>query len=419
MTYTINKSDGTKLVDVIDGTIDTTTDLKLIGKNSTSFGESLNENFVYLLENFSNTTQPSRPIVGQIWYDSDKKRLKVYTGDISGWRPAGSPIVQAGQPTNLVEGDIWINSVDKQLYFYDGYSLTLAGQTWTTSQGVTGLVAKTVYDKDSNFRSILQLYVKDTLLGIYSSQEFELNDPTPILGFSKILVGYTASSLVNASYDIKAVDSQKLNGFSSNSFLRSDNTPDPITGVQNTRSIMSVPLSITSEAGLTIGQISNINFKTSGLTLQIENTTHNGDIALRTTQLDGITKNDNVYISSATGYVGIFTNQPQTQLDVNGPTRIQGTLTVTGKILTAPVELTLLDNDLISSPTSIIENTVAILKDIAPEDYYLPNQTALVHYQHINFTTQIVTRYLKKFVIRAISDTVSTWEFDSNLTSSI
>ena len=119
MTYTINKSDGTKIVDVLDGSIDETTDLKLIGKNSTSFGESLNENFVYLLENFSNSSPPSRPLTGQVWYNSAELRLQVYTGNINGWRPAGSPIVSPGQPSNLVSGDFWINSADKQLYFYD------------------------------------------------------------------------------------------------------------------------------------------------------------------------------------------------------------------------------------------------------------------------------------------------------------
>ena len=420
MTYTINKSDGTKIVDVLDGSIDETTDLKLIGKNSTSFGESLNENFVYLLENFSNSSPPSRPLTGQIWYNSAELRLQVYTGNINGWRPAGSPIVSPGQPSNLVSGDFWINSADKQLYFYDGYTLTLAGQPWTKSQGVTGLVAKTVYDKDNNFRSILQLYVKDTLLGIFSAEAFTLSETSPITGFLNILAGYTASSIFTSLYDIRSLDSEKLNGFTSNNFLRSDNSPDPITNVPNTRSTMSVPLSVTSASGITIGPSSNVDFKTDGLTLQIENTVHNGNISLRTTRLSGI-KDDNIFINSSTGFVGILTSQPQKQLDVNGSVRIQGTLEVTGKILTAPIELTLIDNDMLDAVNS---KTILILSDIAPTIYYLPNQIALVHYQHINFTTQAITRYLKKFIIQGVTDeetgaTIGIWQFDSNLTPSV
>ena len=51
MAYQVNKTDGTIVATVADGQIDTlSTDLTLIGKNYSGFGESLNENFVKLLE---------------------------------------------------------------------------------------------------------------------------------------------------------------------------------------------------------------------------------------------------------------------------------------------------------------------------------------------------------------------------------
>mgnify|MGYP000046827772 FL=1 len=46
MAYTINKSDGTVLTTIIDGTVDTTTDLSLIGRKYSGYGEAQNENFV-------------------------------------------------------------------------------------------------------------------------------------------------------------------------------------------------------------------------------------------------------------------------------------------------------------------------------------------------------------------------------------
>jgi len=53
MAYKINKTDGSLLVEIVDSTIDqTATDLTLIGKNVSGFGEYINENFVKLLENF-------------------------------------------------------------------------------------------------------------------------------------------------------------------------------------------------------------------------------------------------------------------------------------------------------------------------------------------------------------------------------
>ena len=56
MAYTINKTDGTVLVQLEDGVLDTTTNLDLIGKSYSGYGEVQNENFVKLLENFANTT---------------------------------------------------------------------------------------------------------------------------------------------------------------------------------------------------------------------------------------------------------------------------------------------------------------------------------------------------------------------------
>ena len=63
MSYKLNKTDGTLLVDLVDGTLDTsTTDISLIGKNYSGFGEALNENMIKLLENFSRSSAPSRPL---------------------------------------------------------------------------------------------------------------------------------------------------------------------------------------------------------------------------------------------------------------------------------------------------------------------------------------------------------------------
>ena len=45
MAYIINKTNGTQIAVVEDGTIDQTTDPKLVGKNYAGYGEIQNENF--------------------------------------------------------------------------------------------------------------------------------------------------------------------------------------------------------------------------------------------------------------------------------------------------------------------------------------------------------------------------------------
>src|SRR6056300_1266988 len=93
MAYTVNKSNSSSSPNqytVQDGVVNTQTDLSFIGKGYAGYGEVLHENFLHLLENFANTTAPSKPIQGQLWYDSDASILKVYTG--SNFVPAGSSV---------------------------------------------------------------------------------------------------------------------------------------------------------------------------------------------------------------------------------------------------------------------------------------------------------------------------------------
>jgi hypothetical protein len=76
MSYKINQTDGTLLVDLVDGRIDEdTTDIVLVGRNYTGYGEYLNENLIRMLENFANSSAPSHPLRGQIWYDTSDGRL--------------------------------------------------------------------------------------------------------------------------------------------------------------------------------------------------------------------------------------------------------------------------------------------------------------------------------------------------------
>jgi len=80
MSYIINNSRGNIVAVVDDGTVNTTaTGLALIGRSVTNYGEYQNENYVYLLENFANSTAPVQPVLGQLWYDSGNDKLCVYS----------------------------------------------------------------------------------------------------------------------------------------------------------------------------------------------------------------------------------------------------------------------------------------------------------------------------------------------------
>ena len=88
MPYNINYSDASKPnIIIADGTLDTSTSLVLLGKNSSNIGEYSNENLLYLLENFASGVEPVNPVDGQLWYDTATDQLKIH--DTGKWYVIG------------------------------------------------------------------------------------------------------------------------------------------------------------------------------------------------------------------------------------------------------------------------------------------------------------------------------------------
>ena len=178
MSYIINKTDGSELTTIVDGTVDqTATDLTLIGKNASSYGEAFNENFVRLLENFASGTAPTNRITGQLWFDTTENRLKVYDGNI--FKVSGGTIVAASAPTDPVAGDLWLDSARQQLYFYDGTAWFLTGPSYSTAQGVSGFNVATILDTLNKSHTVVFLYVDNIIIGVFAKAFFTPLQPIP------------------------------------------------------------------------------------------------------------------------------------------------------------------------------------------------------------------------------------------------
>jgi hypothetical protein len=113
MSYTINKFNGEPLIVLQDGSIDVSTSIKLVGRNYVGYGEIQNENFVFLTENFSNSSPPARPLLGQTWFNSENKLLNVYDG--SKWSVLGSAQLSETAPESPAPGYIWFKIPEKVL----------------------------------------------------------------------------------------------------------------------------------------------------------------------------------------------------------------------------------------------------------------------------------------------------------------
>lgn len=87
MAYDVNLSDGSRLTLIADRTLDTTSSIKLLGRNYPGYGEIMAENMVQMLEHFAKNSAPENAIRGQVWFNTATNTLMVYDG--SGWSYAG------------------------------------------------------------------------------------------------------------------------------------------------------------------------------------------------------------------------------------------------------------------------------------------------------------------------------------------
>lgn len=253
MAYTINKYDTTQLTIVQDGTIDQTTDIKLVGKNYAGYGEIQNENFVFLLENFAGANQPPRAVQGQVWFDTANSKLKFYDG--GKWRTTGGAEISGTAPAGLSTGDFWWDTSNQQLYAYNGTDFVLIGPQ-DAGTGITQMQSKTVLDTGSISRSIIAATVNDDVQFIISPVEFTIDGTdaqNAIAGFDVIRQGVTLKNTTNATAGVTSTDHQfhgtasnalKLNGIDASNYVTANpGAPTVFTEITNFQ----------TDAGIAIG----------------------------------------------------------------------------------------------------------------------------------------------------------------------
>jgi len=173
MAYNLALTNSTALATVSDGTVDiTSTSLTLVGKNYPGYGTFLNENFVYLLENFANGTAPTSPLPGQLWWDSTTKALKVNTASTPTntplWKIISSSTSSTSPPLSPISGDLWWDSGNSQLKVYNGSTWVTIGPAFTASTGQSGAVPSTIAGTDAVQHVIVQFFIANQLVAILS-----------------------------------------------------------------------------------------------------------------------------------------------------------------------------------------------------------------------------------------------------------
>jgi hypothetical protein len=253
MAYTINLTDGTIFATIADGTINTSSSMTLVGKNYAGYGEFLDENFIHLLENSSNTTAPGAPLEGQLWWDSGNNLLKVYNGSV--FKVISAATASSTAPTSNVQGDLWYDTTNAQLKVYTGSAFLLVGPAFTAGTGTTGAIVDTITDNTAVSHVVIKFYVEDDVVAIMS-KDATFTPQTAISGFTTVKPGMQLATVVGAQTPLfqgMATDSQLLDGIDSTGFLSSTSN-DTTSG----------SLGVLNDTGLTVGADQDAKISVSG-----------------------------------------------------------------------------------------------------------------------------------------------------------
>jgi hypothetical protein len=272
MSYQINLTNGTPFATIPDGTLNTQTNMVLIGKNYPGYGQFLDSNFIHLLENAANSTAPTAPLVGQLWFNTSTKVILVWNG--LAWKSLGGATAQASQPTNNNTGDLWYDTVNQQLNVYTGNAFILVGPQFNSGTGTTGAVPVLVTDTLGGTHSIIQLTCANAVVGIVSKDATFTPAGGGITGFANVQPGITLAANVSGvtqRFNGTANNSLYLNGFSSGDFVRTSGSTQTMT----------VALNIANDTGLSVGQNSDFRALVSGGAVVLQNQTQDANIVFR------------------------------------------------------------------------------------------------------------------------------------------
>ena len=194
MSYSLTLTNGTALITLNSGINTSATSISLIGPNVPSYGLSINENYIKMLENFSNSTAPSNPLTGQLWFDSSTGNvvLKNYNGVT--WKPLSSSINSSSAPANPQTGDYWWNTGTSTLSVYSSTGWITIGPSNPPGVAVTAYTVNTTYDTNSNPHVVANLMVNNKLTGVVSSDSFSFVPQNSISGIPTV---YPGLNLVN------------------------------------------------------------------------------------------------------------------------------------------------------------------------------------------------------------------------------
>ena len=324
MAYTISYTDAANKGTIVleDNTLNTTTSLRLPGRNTTAYGSAIATNFLHLLENFAFNTAPSNGVEGQLWYDNTagSETLKVYDG--TNWvsaagikKAVSAPDVSASQL-----GDLWVDTDNQQLYLFSGSGWVLIGPEFSDGLA-TGVTPANIIGTDNVSYTVIQLDVLSKPAAIISTNSF--TPKTAIEGFSTIAPGINLSDkditgAGNLKYRGTSEKAESLvvagSAIAASNFLRADVV-----------STTNYPINIQNNTGINYGLNAELNIGIEGSAGVIQHQIEGSNIDVRV-------KNNGILTTvlrvDSNLRVGINNTAPDEALDITGNIKASGTASI-------------------------------------------------------------------------------------------
>jgi hypothetical protein len=229
MSYTLSLTDNTPLLVLADGKVDVDlTSISLIGKNVSNFGDAQNENFLHMLEHFSNVSQPGGDLLkGQIWYNKSDQVLRPAFYDGIAWRPMAVLLYSNTSTDTLIngsgkdyaanrQGDLWFDSVNRQLHIVtdatNGTVTTLIGPESVNGFGTSRLQSVRMTDTAGTSYPVIHMALNGEVIGMISPSTFTPNTATNVTGFTRVYRGITLKNYNSSTLYTTATTDVQLHG---------------------------------------------------------------------------------------------------------------------------------------------------------------------------------------------------------------
>ena len=326
MAYTINFTDlvNKGSLTVEDNDINTQTSLNLVGRNTTSYGVEFNQNFLKLLENFANSSAPTNPVEGQLWYDTTAggEQLKVYDGTT--WVASGGLKKAIDEPgaAQSVTGDLWVDTDNQQLYLYTGSGWTLIGPNYAGGLN-TGVSPVKIIGQDNIEYSALQVEISAKPVAIISSDTF--TPRAQINGFGQINPGVNLSTA-----DITGDGAPRFYGpaeQAENLVVAGTKVPAANFLRGDVVSTTTNQLKVNTDDGIILGSGNQVALGVEGQIGVISHNTSGSSLDVRVND-QGTTKT--VMRVDSTTNIGINNTAPSEALDVTGNIKVSQGITIDG-----------------------------------------------------------------------------------------